>query len=101
MATTGFPEMSSSAWICVDERMESETGKAVVLLPRGRVLQDDAVRPRRGEDLEAARIGGIQETPLPLDQNHFGFLLRPRRDQTACSISPETKSFTSESRTMP
>src|SRR5262245_23425596 len=61
------------------ERMNRKPGKAVVLLPRRSVLENDAMGTRRREDLESAGIGRIEEAPLPLDQDHFGFLVRPRR----------------------
>src|SRR3989304_3778144 len=51
------------------ERMEGKAGKAVVLLPRGGVLKDDAVRPRRCQNFEPSGIRRIQEAPLPLDEN--------------------------------
>src|SRR5262245_22648078 len=57
------------------ERMNRKPGKAVVFLPRRCVLENDAMGPRRRQDLESAGISGIEKTSLPLDQDDFRLLV--------------------------
>ncbi len=82
------------------ERVHRVARKPVVLVARRGVLQDDDVGPAGGQDLEAARVGGVHQAALALDDDDLG-RRSDHADHTACSISPATKSLTRESRMMP
>ncbi len=67
--------------------MDRIARKAIVVSPLRRVLQDDDVRAARRQDLEAAWIRRVHQTPLAFDHDHVGRGLLPRRPDRVLDLA--------------
>ena len=76
-ATTGRPEISSTAWIWVGRSCMRVTREAVVLLAGRGVLHDHHVGPAGGQQFEAAGVGRVHQAALALEDDHVGAVLLP------------------------
>ena len=68
------------------QRLDGKAGEAVVFGARRRVLQDDGLRLRRGEDLQPTGVRRVHQAALSLDDDGARALLFPRRDDRVLEL---------------